>query len=67
MNRLKARCRSDDDDKESAAALDKIMSEHSRNHLDQLLFVPPVLKAGSDIFIVDLLHCVQLNVAKTAW
>eukprot|EP00965_Chrysotila_dentata_P158683 5241453-Pleurochrysis_carterae.AAC.1 len=43
------------------------MSEHAHGHLDQLLFVPPVLKVGTDIFIVNLLHCVQLNVAKTAW
>eukprot|EP00965_Chrysotila_dentata_P016493 546323-Pleurochrysis_carterae.AAC.1 len=43
------------------------MSEHAKGHLDQTLFVLPALRAGSDIFIVDMLHCVQLNVAKTAW
>eukprot|EP00965_Chrysotila_dentata_P125991 4164219-Pleurochrysis_carterae.AAC.1 len=62
---LQDRCRSDDDDRAAAAALEKILSEHARGHLDQQLFVPPVLKVGTDIFIVDLLHCVQLNVAKT--
>eukprot|EP00965_Chrysotila_dentata_P070052 2313888-Pleurochrysis_carterae.AAC.1 len=43
------------------------MSKHARGRLDQMLAVAPVLKVGTDIFIVDLLHCVQLNVAKTAW
>eukprot|EP00965_Chrysotila_dentata_P066498 2201642-Pleurochrysis_carterae.AAC.1 len=64
---LRACCRGNDEDKESQARLDKIMGDHARGHLNQLLFVPPVIKAGTDIFVVDLLHCVQLNVAKTAW
>eukprot|EP00965_Chrysotila_dentata_P096028 3172662-Pleurochrysis_carterae.AAC.1 len=63
---LKASYLADDENKEAAAAYDKIMSDHSRTHLDQQLFMAPVLKVGTDIFIVDLLHCVQLNVAKTA-
>eukprot|EP00965_Chrysotila_dentata_P141682 4682425-Pleurochrysis_carterae.AAC.1 len=45
----------------------KIMSEHAEMHLDQMKFVPPVLEVGTDVFIVDALHCLQLNVAKTAW
>eukprot|EP00965_Chrysotila_dentata_P121870 4028246-Pleurochrysis_carterae.AAC.1 len=43
------------------------MREHAETHLDQSKFQPPVLQAGTDIFIVDSLHCLQLNVAKTAW
>eukprot|EP00965_Chrysotila_dentata_P140120 4632121-Pleurochrysis_carterae.AAC.1 len=38
---LKARCLADDEDREAAAAFDKRMADHSRGHLDQLLFVAP--------------------------
>eukprot|EP00965_Chrysotila_dentata_P052086 1728569-Pleurochrysis_carterae.AAC.2 len=66
MTALKERCMGDDKDKVVMAEYDKIISNHSRGHLDQQLYVAPILKTGTSIFIVDLLHCVQLNVAKTA-
>eukprot|EP00965_Chrysotila_dentata_P040232 1335619-Pleurochrysis_carterae.AAC.1 len=30
-------------------------------------YTAPVLEAGTDIFVVDPLHCLELNCAKTAW
>eukprot|EP00965_Chrysotila_dentata_P062226 2061773-Pleurochrysis_carterae.AAC.1 len=56
LEALRARVRADDDDKQAASMLDKILSTHARGHLDQQLFVAPVLKVGTDIFIIDLLH-----------
>eukprot|EP00965_Chrysotila_dentata_P037011 1231739-Pleurochrysis_carterae.AAC.1 len=67
LEALRARVRADDDDKQAVSMLDTILSTHARGHLDQQLFVALVLKVGTDIFTIDLLHCVQLNVAKTAW
>eukprot|EP00965_Chrysotila_dentata_P137791 4558808-Pleurochrysis_carterae.AAC.1 len=40
-------------DEVAEKAYRKIMSEHAEGHLDQMKFVPPVLKVGTDIFIVD--------------
>eukprot|EP00965_Chrysotila_dentata_P052419 1738825-Pleurochrysis_carterae.AAC.1 len=65
LNNLKAQADSGDEKAEKQYA--KIMSEHFHAHLGQTLFVPPVIEAGSDIFIVDMLHCIQLNVTKSAW
>eukprot|EP00965_Chrysotila_dentata_P052418 1738824-Pleurochrysis_carterae.AAC.1 len=65
LNNLKAQADSGDEKAEKQYA--KIMSEHSHAQLDQTHFVPPVIEAGSDIFIVDMLHCIQLNIAKSAW
>eukprot|EP00965_Chrysotila_dentata_P206800 6183754-Pleurochrysis_carterae.AAC.1 len=58
---------SDGGDKDAEKQYLKVMREHAETHLDQSKFRPPVLQAGTDIFIVDALHCLQLNVAKTAW
>eukprot|EP00965_Chrysotila_dentata_P050281 1665888-Pleurochrysis_carterae.AAC.1 len=59
--------RADGGDADAKKAYLKILREHAETHLDQSKFVPPVLKAGGDIFIVDALHCLQLSIAKTAW
>eukprot|EP00965_Chrysotila_dentata_P055549 1842847-Pleurochrysis_carterae.AAC.2 len=56
-----------DGDKTAGKEVDKIMGEHAASHLDQLKFVPPVLDTGTDIFIVDSLHALQLNAGKVAW
>eukprot|EP00965_Chrysotila_dentata_P106691 3523951-Pleurochrysis_carterae.AAC.1 len=66
LEALRARVPAADDDKQATSMLNKLLSTHARGHLEQQLFVAPVLKAGTHIFIIDLLHCVQLNVAKTA-
>eukprot|EP00965_Chrysotila_dentata_P144924 4785973-Pleurochrysis_carterae.AAC.1 len=43
------------------------MKVHADGHVDQLLFKPPVVEAGADIFIVDSLHGLELNIAKTCF
>eukprot|EP00965_Chrysotila_dentata_P192251 6175067-Pleurochrysis_carterae.AAC.2 len=67
MEELRARCRGNEEDKKADGKLDKIKGEHLRGHLYQLLFIQPALKAGTDIFVVDLLHFVQLNMTQAAW
>eukprot|EP00965_Chrysotila_dentata_P041257 1368839-Pleurochrysis_carterae.AAC.4 len=43
------------------------MKVHADGHFDQLLYQPPVVEAGADIFIVDPLHDLELNIAKTCF
>eukprot|EP00965_Chrysotila_dentata_P110688 3657377-Pleurochrysis_carterae.AAC.1 len=59
--------RADGGDADAEKAYLKVLREHAETHLDQTKFVPLMLKAGTDVFIVDALHCLQLNIAKTAW
>eukprot|EP00965_Chrysotila_dentata_P108873 3596531-Pleurochrysis_carterae.AAC.1 len=55
------------EDKAVQREYDKEMKAHSDSHLDQLKYQPPIIHAGTDIFIVDPLHCLELNCAKVAW
>ena len=55
------------DDEAAEKELDKLLSDHAEHHLDMILLAKLPIRAGTDIFIVDLLHALNLNVAKTAW
>ena len=53
---------------DSKKSYDTQMKAHSDAHGDQLLFQPPILEGQSTkIFVVDPLHCLLLNLCKTAW
>eukprot|EP00965_Chrysotila_dentata_P216619 6189478-Pleurochrysis_carterae.AAC.2 len=69
MSRLRELQSAADDtgDKAAIKMYSTEMHDHSKSHLDQLKYVVPVLEAGTDIFLVDPLHCLELNCAKTAW
>ena len=43
------------------------MSEHAEHHIDALLLEPMSVRVGTDFFIVDPMHALQLNLIKTAW
>ena len=56
------------DDSAVKKVYDAKMAAHSNGHADQMLFQPPILEGvDMNIFIIDLLHCLNLNLAKTAW
>eukprot|EP00965_Chrysotila_dentata_P257084 6212763-Pleurochrysis_carterae.AAC.3 len=63
---LKERGRSGDADT-ALTEYNKIMRDHADGHLDQSLYVEPVLDAATDIFVVDPLHSLQLNLMKVAY
>eukprot|EP00965_Chrysotila_dentata_P119334 3944958-Pleurochrysis_carterae.AAC.3 len=54
-------------DKQAMAELNTLLGKHASMHLDQTLFSQPVLRVGTDIFIVDPLHALNLNAAKVVW
>ena len=56
------------DDRAIKKIYDNEMKAHSDTHGDQILHEPPIV-AGIDMdkFIVDPLHCLLLNLPKTAW
>ena len=55
------------DDEAAEKELDALLSAHAETHLDMILLAKLPIRAGTGIFIVDLLHALNLNVAKTAW
>eukprot|EP00965_Chrysotila_dentata_P190724 6174057-Pleurochrysis_carterae.AAC.1 len=59
--------RAADDDENAKKAFDKIMREHAATHLDATYLCAPVVRVGTSFFVVDPMHCLQLNVAKTCW
>eukprot|EP00965_Chrysotila_dentata_P258321 6213183-Pleurochrysis_carterae.AAC.1 len=61
------RAKANDGEATAKKEYDNEMSQHAASHLDQLKYRPPALEAATDIYIVDPLHCLELNVAKTGW
>eukprot|EP00965_Chrysotila_dentata_P220479 6191801-Pleurochrysis_carterae.AAC.1 len=59
--------RAADDDDAAQKTLDTIMREHAKTHLDATYLCAPVVRVGTSFFVVDPMHCLQLNVAKTCW
>ena len=59
--------RADDGDKEAKRELDGRRERHAEKHLNRVLFGIIILQADSDFFVIDPLHCLELNVAKTAF
>ena len=56
------------DDRAVKKLYDGEMKRHADGHGDQLLYEPPVVEGvDMDAFIVDPLHCLLLNLPKTAW
>eukprot|EP00965_Chrysotila_dentata_P193025 6175500-Pleurochrysis_carterae.AAC.2 len=66
VSELKERGRSGDND-QALTEYNKIMWDHAEGHLDQTLYVEPVLDAATSIFVVDPLHRLQLNLMKVAF
>eukprot|EP00965_Chrysotila_dentata_P159808 5279230-Pleurochrysis_carterae.AAC.1 len=43
------------------------MKEHASTHFDALFLEAPIVRLDTDAMIVDPMHCLELNLAKTAW
>ena len=59
--------RAADDDKEAKALLKSKLKAHADAHFDQLLLERLVVRLGTSWLIVDPMHGLELNVAKTGW
>ena len=55
------------DDKEAKKELDGILERHADTHLKRVFLSGIVLDVDSGFFVIDPLHCLELNVAKTAF
>ena len=57
------------DKKEAKRELDGILKEHADLHGDALLLAPLIMTnaSGTKPFIVDPMHCLELNLLKTLW
>eukprot|EP00965_Chrysotila_dentata_P131450 4345318-Pleurochrysis_carterae.AAC.3 len=55
------------DNDEEKKVLDKLLMKHAETHMDAIYLQAPVVKTGTDFYIVDPMHCLELNLAKTAW
>jgi hypothetical protein len=58
-----------EDRKEASKELNQILKDHAESHGDALLLEPLILanKSGTQVFIVDPMHCLELNLMKTLW
>ena len=58
-----------DSRKEAKKELDSILKEHADLHGDALLLEPLIMTnmSGTICMIVDPMHCLELNLAKTLW
>eukprot|EP00966_Prymnesium_polylepis_P148213 3423759-Prymnesium_polylepis.1 len=54
-------------DKPAKDKLDSELKAHADKHADTLKYEDQVIKVGTNRYIVDPLHCLLLNLAKTAW
>ena len=54
-------------DKIAKKALNDELKEHADVHADTLKYEDQVIKVGTNRYVVDPLHCLLLNLGKTAW
>eukprot|EP00965_Chrysotila_dentata_P261876 6214393-Pleurochrysis_carterae.AAC.3 len=59
--------RAADDEEAAKKELSQLLSTHAKTHIGATYLSAPVIRVGTDFLIVDGMHCLQLNVAKTAW
>ena len=71
LEALRARASSGDPAVRKAAKLelDKKLKSHAETHGDAVLLEPLIMKnkSGTKVFIVDPMHCLELNLLKTLW
>ena len=68
VSRLKQLKLAASDDRQVKSAYDNEMKRHSDAHGDQLLYQPPIIPGvDMDIYLIDPLHALLLNIPKTAW
>eukprot|EP00965_Chrysotila_dentata_P000713 22675-Pleurochrysis_carterae.AAC.1 len=56
-----------DDDADAQKELTQLLKQHAKTHLDAMWLDAPIVCIGTDSYIVDPMHCLELNLAKTAW
>eukprot|EP00965_Chrysotila_dentata_P012142 398273-Pleurochrysis_carterae.AAC.1 len=59
--------RAADEDEDAEKELTKLMKEQASTHFDALFLEAPIVRLDTDAMIVDPMHCLELNLAKTAW
>ena len=59
--------RANDGDTDAKKELDGRRQMHAEHHLSRILYGCIILRMDSDFFVIDPLHCLELNVAKTAF
>eukprot|EP00965_Chrysotila_dentata_P045501 1511443-Pleurochrysis_carterae.AAC.1 len=52
------------EDEEAHHALSTLMKEHANAHMDATYLEAPIVRVGTDSFIVDPMHCQELNLTK---
>eukprot|EP00965_Chrysotila_dentata_P237790 6202130-Pleurochrysis_carterae.AAC.2 len=62
---LEPRAANEDDN--ARMELAKLMKEHADARMGAVYLDAPVVRVGTDSLIVDPMHCLELNLAKTAW
>ena len=68
VKRLKdLRARVANEDEAAVKELDDLLRGHAESHLDRILLEELPLKVSATVFIIDPLHALNLNVAKTIW
>ena len=55
------------EDDVKAKELKDFLKEHADGHLDAILFGIIVIRVGTDRYIIDPLHALELNVGKVCW
>eukprot|EP00965_Chrysotila_dentata_P189558 6173385-Pleurochrysis_carterae.AAC.2 len=63
----KLAARAADEDEDAQKELTKLMKEHASTHMDATYLEAPIVRFDTDALIVDPMHCLELNLAKTAW
>eukprot|EP00965_Chrysotila_dentata_P075286 2486360-Pleurochrysis_carterae.AAC.4 len=58
--------RAADEDDDALKELTALLKAHAVTHRDTTLFEAPIVRVGTDAYIVDPMHCLELNLAKTA-
>ena len=53
--------------KDGKTELGALLKEHADGHGDATLLEPLIMKCGTKPFIVDPMHCLELNLAKSLW
>eukprot|EP00965_Chrysotila_dentata_P014171 470087-Pleurochrysis_carterae.AAC.2 len=55
------------DDDSAKKEVQRLFSTHFATHLDAIYLQAPIIRLATSFFIVDPMHCLQLNIAKTLW
>eukprot|EP00965_Chrysotila_dentata_P014330 474892-Pleurochrysis_carterae.AAC.1 len=61
------RARAADENDDALKDLTALLKAHAATHMDATLLEAPIVRMGTEAYKVDPMHCLELNLAKTAW